>query len=89
MRVSLIGLLDNAADALDAFYRHLGGDDAEGENADTIYEHQPRMLAYVLREAAKNADMVRCDPAVLDEFLELYCLKSAQSICSTPAREAE
>lgn len=79
MKVSLVGLLDNAADALDAFDRHLGGEDADGENADTIYEHQPRMLSYTLRETAKNVDAVRADPAVLEEFLTLYCMRDQNS----------
>ena len=64
MRVSLIGALRNAADALDAFAEHLGGDDAEGENADAIYEHQPRMMAYVL--AVRNSAGVRTQRVLLD-----------------------
>lgn len=75
MKVSMIGMLQNAADALDAFHGMLGGDDAEGDNADLMYEHQPKMLAYVLRETASNAEELRGDPAALDEFLTLYCLK--------------
>lgn len=80
MKVSMVGLLQNAADALDAFDKQLGGEDAEGESADTIYEHQPRMLAYCLREAARNVEAVRGDPTVLNEFLDLYCMTSQQSV---------
>lgn len=85
MRVSLIGALRNAADALDAFDQHLGGDDAEGENADTIYEHQPRMMAYVLRETAGHIEQVKADPALLDEFLTLYCMKPSVSATAPAA----
>lgn len=92
MRVSLIGALRNAADALDAFDQHLGGEDAEDENSDLIYEHQPRMMAYVLRETAGHIEQVKADPKLLDEFLTLYCMKpsttqAAHRPAHSPSRE--
>jgi len=77
MRVSLVGALQNAAEALDAFDELLGGEEAEGDAADLVCEHQPRMMAYVLRETARNLEAVKANPAVLGEFLDLYCVLPA------------
>ena len=79
MKVSLVGLLRNAADELDALSR-IREEDEDFDGVD-----YSAMYAFSLREAAGHIDMLENDPALLTQWLDLYCLKNTLASLKTEA----
>lgn len=79
MRISLSGVLRNAIRSIPKVEDDYNGDDCDC-TASCLITNDIQMLsggtAYTLEEIIKHIKMLKEDPKLLDEFLELYCLPS-------------
>lgn len=82
MKMSLPGLVANlTALAEDLEARIMAGDPID---EDWLFEHQPRLQAFMVGEVLRNLRLVANDPTSLEEFLDFVDVKSDAVVRGVP-----